>query len=248
MNENVISVSNLRKLYGKTVAVDGISFDVKRGETLALLGPNGAGKTTTIFMIMGLLAATSGKISLLGTEIGAKGWRKILAKVNFSSPYFDLPGTLTVYQNLYLYARLFGLDNPKERALAIAEELKLTDFLKRPASRLSAGQKNRVSLAKAFINTPDILMLDEPTASLDPDSCDRIRGLIETLQEKHGTTIILASHNMGEVERMADRVIMLKTGHIVDEGTPAHLIRKHGYENMEQVFLAIARRKEDDDA
>lgn len=235
-----IEVNNLTKRYGNAVAVGGISFTVARGATTALLGGNGAGKTTTIGMILGLVKPTSGSVKVLGFDI-AKERYKVLSRMNFESPYVDLPKRLTVEENLRVYARLYGVPDISARLADVAQQLNIADFLKRPAGELSAGQKTRVGLAKALINRPDVLLLDEPTASLDPDTADWVRSLFERYQAEHKAAILLASHNMAEVERLADDVLMMNRGLIVDRGSPKALITKYGRTNLEEVFLDVVR-------
>jgi ABC-2 type transport system ATP-binding protein len=235
-----IAVDGLTKRYGEVLAVDGLSITVARGSTTALLGANGAGKTTTIAMLLGLLAATDGRIEVLGQPIPA-GRYAVLGRMSFSSPYVDLPMRLTVRQNLLVFAGLYGVRRPRARIAALAEELEVADFLDRPTGRLSAGQKTRVLLAKALLNEPELMLLDEPTASLDPDTADRLRGILEAYRSRTGATILLASHNMGEVERLCDDVLMLRRGRLVDRGAPAELIERHGRANLEEVFLHLAR-------
>ena len=236
----VIQVDHLRKDYGPVRAVDGISFNVVRGATCALLGGNGAGKTTTIAMLLGLLLPTSGQIYILGEEVPRHRYR-ILPRLNFSSPYLDLPQRLTVMENLTVYGRLYGVRRLSERMAALGRDLDIDAFFKRRYGSLSAGQKTRVALAKALLNEPEILLLDEPTASLDPDTADRIRGILTDYQRRSGATLLLASHNMSEVERLCDQVIMLRAGHIVATGAPRELIHRYGRKDMEEVFLDIAR-------
>ena len=238
----VIEVRSLRKAYLQVDAVRGISFDVARGATTALLGGNGAGKTTTLSMLLGVLTPTSGAIRILGEDMLRHRYR-VLPRINFTSPYVDLPKRLTVSENLRVYARLYGVKSPALRVDELAEELDLTALLKRPFGNLSAGQRTRVSLAKALLNRPEVLLLDEPTASLDPDVGDRVRTLLEDYQRHSGCTMLLASHNMGEVERMCDQVIMLRAGLIVDRGSPAALRERYGRGNMDEVFLDIARER-----
>jgi len=233
-------VQGLTKRYGDVVAVDRLSFGVPGGTTTALLGANGAGKTTTIAMMLGLLAPTAGSISVLGEDMLRHRYR-VLGRINFSSPYVDLPWRLSVRQNLAVYAELYGLREPARQIRRLASELDLEDFLHRPTGKLSAGQKTRVLLAKALINEPEVLFLDEPTASLDPDTADVIRTYLEQYQKRRGATVLLASHNMAEVERLCSDVLMLKTGRLVDRGAPAELIRRYGRASLEQVFLDIAR-------
>jgi ABC-2 type transport system ATP-binding protein len=238
-----ISVSHLTKKYKDTLAVDDISFDIPRGGITALLGGNGAGKTTTIAMLLGILQPTAGSISILGHDM-RKSRYAVLQKMNFSSPYVDLPRKLTVRQNLNVYGRLYGVGDLKGVIARLAHALDLSDFLDRPVGRLSAGQQTRVSLAKALVNTPDLLLLDEPTASLDPDTADRIRSYLDGYRKQYGMTIIMASHNMREVEQLCDNVLMLKQGRIVDRGTPQELMKRYDRKDMEAVFLHVARGEE----
>jgi len=241
-NFDAVCVSGLTKVFGAVAAVDGISFTVPAGSTTALLGGNGAGKTTTISMLLGLIKPTAGDIQILGVDM-RRARHKALARMNFESPYVDLPKRLTVRENLRVYGRLYGVRNLKGRIDELAEELALKEFLDRPAGTLSAGQKTRVGLAKAFINKPELLLLDEPTASLDPDTADWVRQHFSNYQKQSGATILLASHNMTEVERLADNVIMMNKGRIVDQGGPRDLISRYGRENMEEVFIDIARNR-----
>jgi ABC-2 type transport system ATP-binding protein len=236
-----IEVRELRKAYGDVIAVDGITFELARGTVTALLGGNGAGKTTTISMLMGLVIPTSGVARVLGADM-ARDRHKVLHRMNFESPYVDVPMRLTVRQNLEVFGRLYGVRNIKERVAAAADDFRLPEFLDRPYGKLSSGQKTRVSLAKALINDPELLLLDEPTASLDPDTADWVRSKLEAYAQSRGATIVLASHNMAEVERLAHRVIMLERGRIVADETPCDLIARFGRSNLEEVFLAIARR------
>jgi ABC-2 type transport system ATP-binding protein len=222
--------------------VDGISFNVRRGVTTALLGGNGAGKTTTLAMLLGLLLPTSGNIRILGENMLLHRYR-LLHRMNFSSPYVDLPHRLTVRQNLTVYGHLYRMPNLRQRIAQLGEELDLSDFLDRRYGRLSAGQKTRVSLAKSLLNEPELLLLDEPTASLDPDTADTIRTHLERYQQRTGATILLASHNMSEVERMCTDVIMMRQGKIVDIGAPDALIERYGRTSMEEVFIDIARNQ-----
>jgi ABC-2 type transport system ATP-binding protein len=222
------------------VAVDRLSFAVPAGTTTALLGANGAGKTTTIAMMLGLLAPSAGRILVLGEDMLRHRYR-VLGRINFSSPYVDLPLRLTVRQNLSVYAELYGLRRPAEKIDRLLGELDLQAFVDRATGKLSAGQKTRVMLAKALINEPEVLFLDEPTASLDPDTADVVRTYLEQYQRRQGATVLLASHNMAEVERLCSDVLMLKTGSLVDRGAPAELVRRYGRANLEQVFLDIAR-------
>lgn len=235
-----IVVAGLAKTYGNVQAVAGIDFTVPQGSVTALLGGNGAGKTTTIAMLLGLLKPSGGGITVLGTDM-LRNRHAVLPRLNFSSPYVDLPHRLTVRQNLRVFAQLYDVPDPKQRIAQLAQKLDFTTLLDRPAGALSAGQKTRVALAKALINSPDLLLLDEPTASLDPDTADWVRGLLEDYRAERGATIMLASHNMAEVERLCDQVLMMKQGRIVDRGTPVELIQRYGRDDLEEVFLDIAR-------
>jgi ABC-2 type transport system ATP-binding protein len=224
------------------LAVDGLSFAVAAGATTGLLGANGAGKTTTIAMLLGLLQPSAGRIVVLGEAMPRHRYR-VLGRINFSSPYVDLPARLTVRQNLQVYADLYGVLEPARRLRELAADLDLEGFLDRPTGRLSAGQKTRVMLAKALINRPELLLLDEPTASLDPDTADVVRSYLEQYQQRQRATVLLASHNMAEVERLCSHVLMLKAGRLVDQGAPAALLQRYGRANLEQVFLDIARER-----
>lgn len=235
-----IRVEGLTKRFGSVVAVDAISFDVPAGQTVALLGGNGAGKTTTLSILLGLLLPTSGRVEVLGRDMLRERYR-VLPRMNFSSPYVDLPHRLTVEENLTVYAHLYGLTSHRRRILELAEELDLTRLLNRSSGGLSAGQKTRVALAKALLNEPEVLLLDEPTASLDPDTADWIRTYLERFRARTGATILLASHNMAEVERLCDGVLMMKAGRIVDRGAPADLLARYGRATLDEVFLDIAR-------
>ena len=240
-----VEVRDLRKVYRDITAVDGISFVLEAGSVTALLGGNGAGKTTTIAMLMGLVVPTSGQARVFGADM-TRDRHQVLHRINFESPYVDVPMRLTVRQNLEVFARLYGVRDIKGRIAEIADEFRLTELLDRPYGKLSAGQKTRVSLAKSLLNEPELLMLDEPTASLDPDTADWARSKLDTYRRSHAATIVLASHNMAEVERLADRVIMLEKGRIIADETPAALIKRFGRSNLEEVFLAIARRGTED--
>jgi len=242
MPEPVILVDNLVKRYGKTLAVDGISFTVERGVTTALLGGNGAGKTTTLAILFGLLLPTSGSVRIFGEDVLHHRYR-VLPRMNFSTPYVDLPHRLTVRQNLTIYARLYGVPRREERIAALAQDLQIEALLDRPAGKLSAGQKTRVALAKALLNEPELLLFDEPTVSLDPDTGDWVRGYLEDFRDRSGATILMASHNMAEVERLCSHVLMMRAGRIVDRGSPEELIDRYGRTNLEEVFLAIARAR-----
>ncbi len=242
MSQPVVSVSRVSKHFDSVTAVEDISFEVAPRSTTALLGGNGAGKTTTLSMLLGLLLPTSGAISIFGVDILRDRYR-VLPRLNFSSPYVDLPRRLTVRENLTVYARLYGIVDIKGRIAALSEDLQLGRFLGRPYGQLSAGEKTRVMLAKALLNEPELMLLDEPTASLDPDTADYVRGMLEAYRQRSGTTILLASHNMSEVERLCDDVIMLRAGRIVDRGTPEQLLTRYGRQNMEEVFIDIARER-----
>jgi ABC-2 type transport system ATP-binding protein len=235
-----IAVDQLVKVYGATRAVDGISFALPPGSITGLLGGNGAGKTTTIAMILGLVMPTSGSAKVLGAEMPRQRYQ-VLHRVNFESPYVDMPHRLTVRQNLTVFGRLYAVTQLSARIADIAAQLELTEFLDRPTGKLSAGQKTRVALAKALINRPDVLLLDEPTASLDPDTADWVRARLEAFRKEHGATILLASHNMAEVERLCERVIMMKGGRIEDDDAPARLLTRYGRQTLEEVFLDVAR-------
>jgi ABC-2 type transport system ATP-binding protein len=237
---DVIAVNDLTKRYGETLAVDRIGFAARRGDTIGLLGGNGAGKTTTIAMLLGLLIPTAGTIRVLGFDM-ARDRFSALARMNFSSPYVSLPGRLSVAENLRVYGHLYGVRQLERRIAQLAEELDLGGLLDRPAGALSAGQKTRVALAKSLINRPELLLLDEPTASLDPDTGDMVRGWLERYRAETGCTILLASHNMAEVSRLCSDVLMLKQGRIVDRGSPDALVARYGRQDMEQVFLDVAR-------
>ncbi len=240
MSEPAVDVSRLTKSFNGTTAVREVSFSVARNRTVALLGANGAGKTTTISMLLGLVLPSAGEIRVLGQDM-VRHRQRVLPRINFSSPYVDLPRRLTVEQNLLVFARLYGLAAPRARLMELAGELDLEALLKKPCGQLSAGQRTRVSLAKALVNTPEVLLLDEPTASLDPDTADWMRGYLKRFQTATGCAILLASHNMAEVERLADQVLMMRQGRIVDRGAPSDLIRRYGRRDLEEVFLDIAR-------
>jgi ABC-2 type transport system ATP-binding protein len=240
---SAIRADNLVKLYKGTRAVDGISFNLPLGSITALLGGNGAGKTTTIAMILGLVTPTAGRVSVLGAEMPRERYQ-VLARMNFESPYVDLPTRLTVRQNLTVFAELYGVPDVSARIAELASALDLTDFLDKWTGRLSSGQKTRVSLAKALLNRPDVLLLDEPTASLDPDTADWVRGHLENYRRSTGSTILLASHNMNEVERLCERVIIMKRGRIEDDDTPQRLLARYGRETLEDVFLDVARGRQ----
>jgi ABC-2 type transport system ATP-binding protein len=236
----IVDVKGLIKRFGVDTAVDGISFTVGQGSVTGLLGGNGAGKTTTIAMLLGLLVPTSGSISILGADM-VRHRHRALKDMNFASPYVDLPHRLTVTENLAVYAGLYSVPHPKARIAELAEALDFREFLKRNYGSLSAGQKTRIALAKALINRPRLLLLDEPTASLDPDSADRIRQYLQDYARESGATLLVASHNMLEVERLCGDILMMRSGRIVDRGTPSGLIAKYGRLTLEEVFLDIAR-------
>ena len=237
-----IEIKNLSKQYNNILAVKNINFNINKGSVVGLLGPNGCGKTTTIGMMLGLIKPSSGTVFINGKNIEIENNRtKILEKVNFISPYVELPKKLTVEENLKVYGKMYGVNNLQKKISDLMKELNLFEFKKRKTGELSSGQKNRVSLAKALINDPEILLLDEPTASLDPDVGDYIRTFIENFASKKGATILLASHNMNEVERLCNEVMMMKNGEIIDKGTCSSLIKKHGRKNLEETFLKIVR-------
>jgi ABC-2 type transport system ATP-binding protein len=235
-----ILADNLTKTYDRTKAVDGLSFYIEPGSVVGLLGGNGAGKTTTLAMIMGLTTPTTGTVQVFGADM-ARERTKVLHRINFESPYADLPHRLTVRQNLTVFGKLYGVPHLRVRIEELAGALDLSEFLDRRTGQLSAGQKTRAALAKALINEPDLLLLDEPTASLDPDTADWVRGHLEEFRRRRGATILLASHNMGEVERLCDRVIMMRLGRIVHDEPPPALIARYGRETLEEVFLDVAR-------
>jgi ABC-2 type transport system ATP-binding protein len=236
-----INVKSLSKKFNNYVAVNNINFTLDKNKTLGLLGPNGCGKTTSIGMMLGLITPSNGEVLINGQNVNNVNRDELLGKMNFASPYIELPKKLTVRQNLEVYGRLYGIKNLKNRISEISEDLDLNNFLDKKTGELSSGQKNRVSLAKSLINKPEILFLDEPTASLDPDIGDFVRNYIENYKSKNNITIVLASHNMREVERLCDTVIMMKKGKIVDRGTCKDLVNKHGRDNLEDTFLKIAR-------
>ena len=240
MNKLAIEINNLNKSFGNILAVKNINFEINKGTIIGLLGPNGCGKSTTMGMMLGLIKPTSGTVVINGQNI-ENNRTNLLEKMNFISPYIELPKKLTVEENLKVYGRLYGVKNLESKISELMEKLNLTQFKKRKTGELSSGQKNRVSLAKALVNDPEILLLDEPTASLDPDVSDYIRTFIEDFASKKGTTILLASHNMNEVERLCHEVMMMKNGEIIDKGKSSDLINKHGRKNLEEVFLKIVR-------
>ncbi|EJW10118.1 hypothetical protein A33M_0467 [Rhodovulum sp. PH10] len=239
-----IAADRLVKTYKTGTAVAGISFALPRGSVTGLLGGNGAGKTTTIAMIMGLVMPSSGSVRVLGAEMPRQRYR-VLGRMNFESPYVEMPLRLTVKQNLSVFGKLYGVPDISDRIARLAADLDLETFLDRPTGKLSAGQKTRVALAKALINRPEVLLLDEPTASLDPDTADWVRGRLETYRRDRGATILLASHNMAEVERLCDRVIIMKRGTIEDDGSPEALLARYGRTTLEEVFLDVARGRAD---
>ena len=238
-----LEVKNLIKKFKTTIAVNNISLEIEKNSTLGLLGPNGCGKTTSIGMMLGLITPSSGEILIDGMPLNSKNRIELLSLMNFASPYIELPKKLTVIQNLEVYARLYGVKEKSDRIHELVEDLNLKKFLYKKTGELSSGQKNRVSLAKSLINKPKLLFLDEPTASLDPDVGDFVREYLEQYKNKTELTILLASHNMKEVERLCNKIVMMKQGKIVDEGTCEELINKHGRVNLEDTFLKIARGK-----
>ncbi len=240
MAPDVLVAENLSKRFGKVAALEPLSLGVAAGRIVGLLGGNGAGKTTTMAMLLGLLKPSSGRIEIFGLELERHRY-ELLPRMNFSSPYVDLPHRLTTLENLRVYARLYGVRRPEARIEELAAALDIGGFLRRPVGKLSAGQRTRVALAKSLINRPSLLLLDEPTASLDPDTADWVRRYIERYRAETGATILLASHNMAEVERLCDDVFMLKAGRLVDRDSPARLIARYGRRTMEEVFLDIAR-------
>ena len=242
MNTNAIEINDLNKKYGDALVVKNINFKIKKGSIIGLLGPNGCGKSTTIGMMLGLIKPTSGEVIINGQNI-ENNRTNILEKMNFISPYIELPKKLTIEENLKVYGRLYGVKNLESKIFKLMEDLNLNEFKKRKTGELSSGQKNRVSLAKSLINDPEILLLDEPTASLDPDVGDYVRSIIESFTSNNNKTILIASHNMNEVERLCDEVMMMKNGKIFDKGKSSDLIKKHGRKNLEEVFLKIIREK-----
>ena len=240
MNKEIIAINNLTKSFKNILAVKNISFKIYKGTIIGLLGPNGCGKSTTMGMMLGLIKPSAGTVIINGQNIEYNR-TKLLEKMNFISPYIELPKKLSVEENLKVYGRLYGVENLNDKISDLMEKLNLTEFRKRKTGELSSGQKNRVSLAKALINDPEILLLDEPTASLDPDVGDYVRSFIENYASTKGSTILLASHNMNEVERLCTEVMMMKNGEIIDRGTSNDLIDKHGRKNLEEVFLKIVR-------
>ena len=242
MND-ILQTEKLTKRFSSVLAVDSLSFALRQGSITALLGGNGAGKTTTLSMLLGLLEPTSGKISLFGQDF-IRNRYNVLGRMNFSSPYVDLPQRLTVRENLTVYARLYGVANVRERIETVSSEFRLKDLLDRRVRRLSSGQKTRVSLAKSLINRPEFLLLDEPTASLDPDTTVWIRDFLKNYRDTYKATILFASHDMREVQLLCDEVLLMKRGKIVEEGSPQELLLKHGKDDLEQVFLDVSREEE----
>jgi ABC-2 type transport system ATP-binding protein len=238
-----IKVINLSKKFNNFIAVNNINFTLNKNKTLGILGPNGCGKTTSIGMMLGLITPTSGEVLIDNKNVNEVNRNDLLSRMNFASPYIELPKKLTVRQNLEIYGRLYGVKILKDRITEISEDLNLNSFLDKKTGELSSGQKNRVSLAKSLINKPEVLFLDEPTASLDPDIGDFVRNYLESYKAKNNVTILLASHNMNEVERLCDTVIMMKKGEIVDRGTCKDIVNRHGRDNLEDTFLQIARSK-----
>ncbi|MEK7479068.1 MAG: ABC transporter ATP-binding protein [Patescibacteria group bacterium] len=237
---SVIEVKNLRKEFGKAVAVDGITFSVEEGTITGLLGPNGAGKTTTIQMLLDIITPTSGEVFVLGKHL-REHREEILGQINFSSPYVSLPLNLKVIENLLTFARLYGVKNPRKKIEELAKFFEITDLLPKRTVTLSTGQITRVNLTKAMLNDPKLLLLDEPTASLDPDIADKTRKLLKQIQKERGITILYTSHNMAEIEELCERIIFLQKGRIVDDGTPQELVQKYGRKDLNEVFLHIAR-------
>ena len=246
-NSPAIAVDRLVKRYKGVEAVADITFRLAYGSITGLLGGNGAGKTTTIAMIMGLVTPTSGTVSVLGAAMPRERYQ-VLQRMNFESPYVDMPMRLTVRQNLSVFAQLYAVADIEGRIAALANDLDLTEFLDRPTGKLSAGQKTRVSLAKALLNEPEVLLLDEPTASLDPDTADWVRSRLERYRRERAATVLLASHNMAEVERLCERVIIMKKGRIEDDDAPAQLLARYGRETLEEVFLDVARGRRQSEA
>jgi ABC-2 type transport system ATP-binding protein len=242
MNQTILKAHHLTKRFGNITAVNELNFEIGSNTIVALLGGNGAGKTTTMAMLLGLVIPSSGTVTIFGEDFESNRY-KLLSRMNFSSPYLDLPHRLSVEENLHIYAMLYTVKNPKRRVADVVYNLGLGEYLKTPVGKLSAGQKTRVALAKALINSPSLLLLDEPTASLDPETADWVRKYLENWRKENGSTILLASHNMNEVERMADKVIMLKNGKIVTIDSPVGLIKRYGRSNLEEVFLDIAKHK-----
>ena len=240
-----IEIKNLSKKFNEVYAVKNVNFTIGTNKTIGLLGPNGCGKTTSIGMMLGLIKPTTGDIIIQNKNINTFERNKLLSIMNFASPYVELPKKLSVRQNLQIYGRLYGVKDLSLRIDELAEDLNLKDFINKKTGELSSGQKNRVSLAKSLINKPEILLLDEPTASLDPDIGDYVRSYVQSYKSKNKVTILLASHNMAEVERLCDSVIMMKKGKIIDQGTSKEIINRHGRTNLEETFLKIVRSKDE---
>ena len=240
-----IEIINLSKKFNDIYAVNKINFTIGTNKTVGLLGPNGCGKTTSIGMMLGLIKPTSGEVKIKNKNIDTIDRNELLNIMNFASPYVELPKKLSVKQNLEIYGRLYGVENLSSRISELTNDLDLKDFLNKKTGELSSGQKNRVSLAKSLINKPEILLLDEPTASLDPDTGDYVRSYIQSYKSKNQVTILLASHNMAEVERLCDSVIMMKNGKIIDQGTSKEIINRHGRTNLEETFLKIVRSEDE---
>ncbi|WP_035104562.1 ABC transporter ATP-binding protein [Desulfohalovibrio reitneri] len=240
MSENVIEVTGLSKRFGDVRAVDDVTFGVGRGRIVGLLGPNGAGKTTTIHMLLGLLTPTGGQVRVLGMELAANR-REVLSRVNFSSAYVNMPENLKVWENMRVFAMLYGVDRPKERAAEVLEWLGIAELANRLTGSLSSGQTTRLNLAKALLNKPEILFLDEPTASLDPDMADRMRSLVRDIREESGTTMLFTSHNMREVEEVCDEVVFLARGRVLDQGPVAEVVARAQSEDLEHMFIRVAR-------
>jgi ABC-2 type transport system ATP-binding protein len=240
MSKNIIEVKNLKKIFGKVKAVNGISFDIEEGKITGLLGPNGAGKTTTIQMLLDLITPTSGEIKILGKPMH-ENREEILSKINFSSPYVALPGNLKVWENLYTFARLYGVKDYKKRIKELSKYFEIDSMMDKMTYNLSTGQLTRLNLTKSLINEPKILLLDEPTASLDPDIADKTISMLKKIQLDKKVTILYTSHNMAEIERICDRIIFINNGKIIDDGTPKEIIKKYGRKDLNEVFLHIAR-------
>jgi len=240
-----IQVKNLTKKFKNHVAVNGINFNIEKNKTIGLLGANGCGKTTSIGMLLGLIKPSSGEILIDNIDIEKVDRVEVLNRMNFASPYVELPKKLTVRQNLEVYGRLYGVKNLKDKIYNISKDLDILNFLDKKTGELSSGQRNRVTLAKSLINNPEILFLDEPTASLDPDIGDYVRSYIEKYKLVNEITILLASHNMTEVERLCDSIIMMKKGKIIDSGTCSEIIKRHGRQNLEETFLKLARSRDE---
>jgi len=241
-NNSLIKVKNLKKSFGSVVAVDGLSFSVEKGSITGLLGPNGAGKTTTIQMLLDLVTPTSGEIEVFSKDLH-KDREFVLSRMNFSSPYVSLPSNLKAWENLATFARLYGVKDVKGKINELADFFQIRDLLPRMTSTLSTGQLTRLNLTKSLLNDPELLLLDEPTSSLDPDIADRTIKLLKKIQKEKGVTILYTSHNMAEVEEICDRIIFIQKGKIKDEGTPEELVKKYGHEDLNEVFLTIARER-----